>query len=63
MPLIQFVVVLIVVGVLLFAVNHYIPLDPKIKQILNVAVVVATVLWVLSVFGIFDTLHGLRIGP
>ncbi|MDZ4865850.1 MAG: Thivi_2564 family membrane protein [Alphaproteobacteria bacterium] len=56
MPLIQLVVVLIVVGVLLWAVNAFIPMDGKIKQILNVVVVIAVVLWLLRVFGILSGL-------
>jgi hypothetical protein len=58
MPLIQLVVALIVVGVLLWAVNNYIPMDGKIKQILNIVVVIAVVLWLLQVFGL---LNGLRV--
>ncbi|PAX60195.1 Thivi_2564 family membrane protein [Brunnivagina elsteri] len=62
MDLVQFVIVLIVVGVLLWLVNNYIPMDRKIKQILNIAVVVAVVVWVLNVFGVLSSLHGIRIG-
>jgi hypothetical protein len=62
MDLIQFVVVLIVVGVLLWLVNNYIPMDYKIKQILNVVVVIAVILWVLNVFGVFSSLRGIRVG-
>ena len=47
MPLINLVVTLIVVGVLLWAVNTYIPMDRRIKQILNVVIVIAVVLWLL----------------
>ena len=50
MDLIQLVIVLIVIGVLLWAVNSYIPMDAKIKQILNVVVVLVVVLWLLSLF-------------
>jgi hypothetical protein len=45
---------LIVVGVLLWLVNHYIPMDSKIKSILNIVVVIGVVLWLLSAFGIFN---------
>ena len=55
MPLINVVIVLIVVGVLLWLVNHYIPMDRKIKSILNVVVIIAVVLWLLSAFGIFNS--------
>ena len=50
MDLISVVVVLIVVGVLLWLVNAYIPMDAKIKQILNIVVLVAVVLWLLGLF-------------
>jgi hypothetical protein len=45
---------LIVVGVLLWLVNTYIPMDAKIKNILNVVVVICVVLWLLQVFGLFS---------
>jgi len=61
MGLIQLVVVLVVVGVILWAVNNYIPMDAKIKQILNVVVVIAVILWLLTIFGVLP-MSGLRIG-
>jgi hypothetical protein len=63
MDLIQLVVVLIVVGVLLWVVNTYIPMDAKIKQILNVVVVIAVVLWLLQVFGLLSLGRSIRVGP
>ncbi len=50
MSLISLVIVLIVVGVLLWLVNTLIPMDGKIKQIINVVVIIAVVLWVLQIF-------------
>ena len=47
MPLLTVVLVLVLVGVLLWLVNSFIPMDPKIKQILNAVVVIAVVLWVV----------------
>jgi hypothetical protein len=47
MPLIQLVVVLIVIGVLLWAVNTFIPMDARIKQIINAVVIIAVVIWLL----------------
>ncbi len=61
-PLINVVVVLIVVGVLLWLVNNYIPMDGKIKSILNVVVVIAVVLWLLQAFGLLGSLSSIRIG-
>lgn len=62
MPLINLVVVLIVVGVLLWLVNTYIPMDRKIKNILNMVVVIVVVIWLLQVFGLLGSLGGIRIG-
>lgn len=62
MPLINLVVTLIVVGVLLWLVNTYIPMDRKIKSILNVVVVIAVILWLLSAFGILGSMSGIRVG-
>jgi hypothetical protein len=62
MPLISVVIVLLVVGVLLWLVNTYIPMDGKIKSILNAVVVIAVVLWLLQVFGLMNVLDGIRVG-
>jgi hypothetical protein len=62
MPLIQLVVILIVIGVLLWLVNEYIPMQASIKRILNAVVVIAVVLWLLVVFGLFDSLRTLYVG-
>ena len=51
MPLINVVVVLIVVGVLLWLVNRFIPMAGSIKSILNAVVVIGVVLWLLNIFG------------
>ena len=56
MPLIQLLEVLIVVGVLLWLVNRFIPMQGSIKSILNGVVVIAVVLWLLNVFGLFHSL-------
>ena len=50
MDLLSLVVILIIIGVLLWAANTYIPMDSKIKQIMNVVVVIAVILYVLSLF-------------
>jgi hypothetical protein len=62
MPLLQIVAVLIVVGVLLWLVNRFIPMQGTIKSILNAIVVIGVVLWLLNVFGLFHSLSGIRIG-
>jgi len=62
MPLIQVVIVLVVVGVILWLVNQYIPMDRKIKSILNAVVIIAVILWLLSAFGLLGSMSTIRIG-
>jgi hypothetical protein len=54
--------VLVVIGVLLWLVNNYIPMDGKIKSILNAVVVIGVVIWLLQAFGLLGTLESFRIG-
>jgi hypothetical protein len=62
MPLLQVIEVLIVVGVLLWLVNRFIPMQSSIKSILNGVVVIAVVLWLLNAFGLFHSFSHMRIG-
>jgi hypothetical protein len=62
MPLMQVFVALIVVGVLLWLVNRFIPMAGSIKSILNAVVVICVVLWLLDVFGLFHSLSRIRVG-
>ncbi len=62
MPLIHVVLVLIVVGVLLWLVNRFIPMDHKIKSILNAVVVIAVIIWLLKAFGLFDSISNIHFG-
>jgi len=61
MPILTILLVLIVVGVLLWLINTYIPMDRKIKSILNVVVVVIVVIWLLQAFGLLGSLRNLRV--
>ena len=62
MPLINLVVILIVVGVLLWMVNRFIPMAGSIKSILNAVVVIVVVFWLLNVFGLFHSISRIRVG-
>jgi hypothetical protein len=62
MPLTQLIIILAVVGVVLWLINTYIPMQSTIKRILNVVVIIAVVIWLLSVFGVIGSLHNIRIG-
>jgi len=54
--------ILIVAGVLLWLVNSYIPMQATMKKILNAVVVIAVVLWLVGIFGLFDSVHNIHIG-
>lgn len=61
MPLLTIFLVLIVVGVILWLVNTYIPMDRKIKNILNAVVVIIVIIWLLQVFGLLSYLKSLKV--
>jgi len=61
MPLLQIFLVLIVVGVLLWLVNSFIPMARPIKSILNAVAVIFVVLWLLNVFGVLHSLSRIRV--
>ena len=62
MPLLQILECLVVVGVLLWLVNRFIPMQGSIKSILNGVVVIAVVLWLLNIFGLFRSLARVHVG-
>jgi hypothetical protein len=62
MPLFQVVLVLVVVGVLLWLINRFIPMAGSIKTILNAVVVIAVVVWLLNVFGLLHYLTDIKVG-
>lgn len=61
MPLLTILLVLVVVGVVLWLINTYIPMDGKIKNLLNIVVVIITVIWLLKAFGLLDNLKSLKV--
>jgi hypothetical protein len=62
MPLVQIVLLLIIVGVVLWLINQYVPMAASIKSILNAVVVIAVIVWLLNVFGILSTTPKFHIG-
>jgi hypothetical protein len=62
MPLVNLVVALIVIGVVLYFINRYIPMAYSIKSILNVVVVVAVLVWVLQSVGLWSSITAFRVG-
>ena len=62
MSIISLVITLVVVGVLLWLVNNFIPMQHNIKSILNGLVVICVVLWLLNVFGVFHSMAHIHLG-
>ena len=62
MPLLQVLMILIVVGVLLWLVNNFIPMAGSIKSILNAVVVIGVVVWLLNIFGFLHTISRIHLG-
>lgn len=61
MPLITVVFILIAVGVVLWAINTYLPMDGKILNILNVVVIIAVIIWLLKVFGVWSSISTIHV--
>jgi hypothetical protein len=62
MSILSIIIVIVVVGLLLWAINNFIPMDGKIRSILNAVVVILLILWLLQVFGVIGSLGHIRVG-
>jgi hypothetical protein len=62
MPLTNVIITLVAVGLLLWIVNRFIPMQGQVKSILNAVVVIALVLWIGNLYGLFDHLRHFRVG-
>ena len=60
MSLLTIILVIVVVGILLWALNNFIPMDPKIRSILNAVVVIVLIIWLLRAFGVLGALGNIR---
>lgn len=61
MNLLTIIIVIVVIGLVMWAINTYIPMQPGIKKILNIAVIVILIIWILKILGAFTYLSGLRV--
>lgn len=61
MNLLTVIIVLLIVGVALYLINRFVPMDGKIKTILNWVVVIIVILWLLKAFGLFDSLKNVNV--
>lgn len=62
MGLLELIIALVVVGVLMWLINAYVPMEPGIKRLLNIAVIVILVIWLLMQLGFLDSIANIRIG-
>ncbi len=62
MSLLSLIVVLVIIGILMYLINAFIPMDANIKRILNVAVIVFLVIWMMTAFGLMEPLSTIKIG-
>ena len=62
MGLLQLIIILVVVGVVLWAINAFVPMAASIKKILNIVVIVVVCLWLLSLFGVLPNINAIRVG-
>jgi hypothetical protein len=63
MPLIQLIVLLVVVGLVLWLVETQIPMDPTIKTIIRIVIVLAVIVWLLSLVGLLPARIGAAAAP
>jgi hypothetical protein len=61
MSLLTIVLVIVVVGILLWLANSYLPMAASIKKLLNIVVVVVMVIWLLKVFGLWNYIDKVHI--
>lgn len=61
MPILTILLILIVIGVILWLVNQYVPMHAKIKRILNIVVVIIVIIWLLNVFGVWGSLKSAHV--
>ena len=62
MSLLSIIIAIVVVGILLWAINSFIPMEGKVKQILNIVVILFLVVWLLQAFGLFDYIGSVHVG-
>ena len=62
MPILTIILVIVLVGVLLWALNSFVPMDPKVRSILNIVVVLLLIIWLLQAFWLLHGLANIRVG-
>lgn len=61
MSILALIIAIVVVGLILWAINSFIPMEARVKQILNIVVIVLLVIWILKALGVFALLSGYKV--
>jgi hypothetical protein len=61
MPLLNIIITLIIAGIILWLINNFIPMDSKIKSILNAVVVIIVIIWLLQAFGLMGSVKNFHL--
>lgn len=61
MPLMNLIIAILAVGVIMYAINKFVPMEGRIKSVLNIVVILVLVVWCLEAFGVFDALRGIKV--
>lgn len=61
MPLLNLIVAIAAVGILLYCINRFVPMEGRIKSVLNIVVILVLVIWCLEAFGVLDAMRGVRV--
>lgn len=62
MPILTLILILAAIGLVLYLVNTYVPMQETIKKLLNAAAIIGTVIWLLNVFGVLSGLSNIHVG-
>lgn len=62
MSLLTLIIALVVVGIVLYAINRFVPMEGSIKKLLNIVVILVLVVWLLQAFGLLDFLGTVHVG-
>jgi len=61
MPILYLILLLAILGVVMYLINKYIPMDEPYKKLLNIVVIIAVVIWLLREFGVFGYLRDVSV--
>jgi len=61
MPILYLILLLAILGVVMYLINKYVPMDEPYKKLLNIVVIIAVIIWLLREFGVFGYLRDVTV--